>query len=733
MSMKLENELLSGRKQRSVQLDVYATIKLTVEIAQQLSWLASAVRVGLSETAVSYSEPSITVDVSPEPYITSFRISVAQRPLDSTEISCWFPLFNSAGIARGFPIPERGCKSGLEISIGILAALTRVRHAVEFQGGVVLKGFSTMLVPTERFQDGIRWHLIRNEDDSFMSYENGIRQCPDRLMLHEVNLDALRSTTTLVGWCSAAKIFLGSEVINYDNLHYSGFHLKDSRSYVSVSGGSFGFSYFATAQLNVTFGAKDRSCRFPRNDSHYNEVITMAENLRVLLFDTLERRAWLLPASQVILHIAQARLQTGFLGVDKEQVKLFSKDTSECSARETLMRDSNNTIITERPYSLHDLVFDIWSLLDSLSAHYHPFDTGSGLDPKSNFQGELHGFEFNDVVRKKSPCDLKKCKISKSSGGWVNLVQDIGALVLFANGFEDLIRPSETCQSLCGYWRSLPKGKDYLAVTVRMLKGLYEVAGSPLERTFLSSSCLQWHPSCSTFEPCKTQMAHCCGCSRLGKVVGKDAKTVKDPGNLDLYEEGAIILGQSDEPSTDICIQRKKPTQGLYSQKNQPINIPQASNDSGPCELSNSVSRLSIVCLDGSVEIVDSDASTTSSNDSIPRRLESGLEKDFAADQPLFATGSEECNFHSLAKSQQQDHLLEQKTFDSQPTTLGVRSQPFHDMSSPTSNTTRHASRIPVRAQTSPLDSSQIKDTGTSGHGLRRRHGQTNLGTNSEG
>ncbi|KAL1633615.1 hypothetical protein SLS56_002763 [Neofusicoccum ribis] len=283
----------------------------------------------------------------------------------------------------------------------------------------------------------------------------------------------------IVGWCSSAQLFLGSELINYDNIHYSG--AEDMDSHLKFVGGAIGFSQFGVGQLNVNFGVKDGKYHFQGNNGPYVEVLSRADDMRVTLYDNVEKRGWLVPASNVILHIAQARLRTGFLSAGNDShFKLFSKDTSECTARESLLRDSNKMIL--EGYRVKDMILDIWSLFDSLLARKLLKDAAPGIEPRCTMQEMLYGFEFQNVIRKRSPFSLKCCRIAKTSGGWIDLIRDIDALVLFANGFEDLIKPSQGCQNLCHSWRSLPKGNDYLAVPVKMLKYLYNVAGCPLDQ-----------------------------------------------------------------------------------------------------------------------------------------------------------------------------------------------------------------------------------------------------------
>ncbi|KAL0263397.1 hypothetical protein SLS55_002377 [Diplodia seriata] len=732
ISIHLDSKFLDKRKHNFVRVELVATMDLIVEIAQQMSWLATALRGGLSGNVVSYSEATVAKSTSTESDIRCFHVSVAQRPLDPKEASCWFSLFDGAGIARGFPIPERESVSGLEISVDILAALAGARHAVEFEGGIILKGFSTMIVPTERVQERIRWHLVQSNDGKALTYEDGVKNCPNRLMIHEFDLNALRSTRAIVGWCSAVKLFLGSEAINYENLHYSGFHLNSFGQHLKLSGGTVGFSQLGVGQLNVAFGTKDGKCHFQRNNGPYQEIVALAEKLKVLLYDTSEKRAWLVPASHVVLHIAQARLQSGFFADNEGKIKLFSTDTSKCSARETLMRDVNNMIIPEENYRLKELVVDIWSYLDRLKEHKDPDDATPGVEPKINFRDELIGFEFRDIVQKESPCALKRCNIAKTNGGWVNLIHDIGALALFANGFEDLVRPSATCQtSLCRRWISLPKGEDYLAVPVQMLKGLYEVAGCPLDRKFLSNTCLQWHQSRSIFGPCDVRVPYDCGCNRLSQVVGKHAiGTVNGPGNLDPYDKGAVIFGQSGTLLQDICGRKHTPTKKLFSQENQDITFTRIQNDNGPSESSISDGGSSIQRSDASEGMTYSSISTVQSEDNITSLSEEkNVEVQLEAEQSQLTAVPGKCKLEKLTfeDSQRQENPAKGNNSNHPRSVYTDKLQLHHGTHPTVSKGASHVSRIPLPTQKTPQAYPKVQSSEASGHRLRRKHGKTNL------
>ena len=184
-----------------------------------------------------------------------------------------------------------------------------------------------------------------------------------------------------------------------------------------------------------------------------------------------------------------------------------------------------------------------------------------------------------DLVDDRSPFILKETDIAKTSGGWIQLARDIDAVILFGSGFEDVIRPSEqSMDGLCHMWKSVPKGKDYLTVSVPMMNQLYERAGSRLNRKQLTSTHLRWHSGGQLWERCEHANRFSCTCSRLQQVVsGSSAKlgAISDPGLLE--EKGAVIFGQASDPliSTVSALMKPKVNQEgcLYSQPNVELVI----------------------------------------------------------------------------------------------------------------------------------------------------------------
>jgi hypothetical protein len=533
-----------------------------LELSQQVAWIGAALDSSPFNEQLAYSAAVVT---------SSFQcltMHFSTEKLYPTESSCWLPLFSGATIARGFPIPERQDETGLEIPIDIMAALAGVRHAVEYAGSVVMKGFSSMFVPVKKMGNLVQWHFISSPDcETRLSYADALQRCKTRATIKEVSLDSLRTTRAIVGWCTAASTTLGSDLANYENIDYSG--AKDAENTLKFAGGTLGFQQFGVAQANFSLGPKDGKCHFQRNGP-YRRIVSAADKTPIALYDTAENRAWLVPASSVILHIAQHRNWIEPFEVNGQPFELMASSTTGSSTKDILLRNAWTELSINESYTFRDMVTSIWSLLEFLIDQDVRIDRAPGTAIETPYQELLKGYEFKAVVEERSPFRQKETTIKKTCGGWPTLVRDIDALVLFANGFEDLIQPLKDANAgLCSSWQRVPKWKDYMTTSVKTLNDLYDVAGCRLNRDYLTSTQLQWHRGSSAlFESCKTPGAWRCKCVRLQQIVRKSAVgTIVPPGPLD--EEGAVIFGHSSsvlQRLTPVC--KAPAAKGLYSQPN---------------------------------------------------------------------------------------------------------------------------------------------------------------------
>jgi hypothetical protein len=428
-----------------------------------------------------------------------------------------------------------------------------------------MKGFSSMFIPVKRNQDSVQWHLITSSNcDTQLSYRDAIQQCHSRALLDEVSFKTLRETRAIVGWCSVADISLGRDNVPYEDIKYSGACI--AKSSLRCTGGSLGFQQFATGTLQFTLGPKDGKCHFQLSGS-YLRIVSAAEKRQIVLYDTDEKRAWLVRVSEAILHIAQCRNRLNPLEIDGKPIQIRYYG----SARETLLKSASSTIPEHERNCFKDMISDIWLRLELLLEEKIAHDRLPGTSVSPNVKPVLFGYEFKAVVDDLSPLERKQCIIDKTSGGWLPFAQDINAVVLLARGFGDVLRPVQSNdKELCGAWRRLPEGHDYLATSVGVLLDRYNIAGCEQSRQYLTSTRLCWNRGTSLlFEPCAASDQDQCRCNRLQRICRKSAMgQIVPPGTLE--PKGAVIFGR---PSSLWSLFRRDKCQkqpGVYGRANAP-------------------------------------------------------------------------------------------------------------------------------------------------------------------
>jgi hypothetical protein len=264
-------------------------------------------------------------------------------------------------------------------------------------------------------------------------------------------------------------------------------------------------------------------------------------------------------------------------------IKLDTNVRVNSSAKEILLKHEPLRLSGYDEYTFKDLILNIWSLLEFLIDQNITSDQNmQGTSINNPLREYLNGWEFRAVVEERSPFRKKQTKLKRKSGGWPQLVQDIDALVLLADGFEDIIVPAdEGNEGLCRLWQRLPTGLDYLATSTEIVKDLYDVAGCRLSRNYLSSTELQWYQGDSVlFDACLESNA--CRCNRLQQIFPKSAGT-KIPPPKHIVDKGAVIFGHPGTTIQNLILKTSAqiPTKwGIYSRPNAPLTPIQIGQDS---------------------------------------------------------------------------------------------------------------------------------------------------------
>lgn len=186
------------------------------DVGEQLGWMGAALRSSAIDGRMCYCVPSVSYSDG------IFNIDYTSEPVPATETilngNCWHPLFNNPAIIRGFPIAMRYTGTpeeeipGLEIPLNMMADLAEAKRVTEIDGRLLIKGFSTLFVPTKCVDDLVIWHMVYNEDDSRISYFDLRGVDISGTSVNGLTFSALESSRHVLGWCSVAKNLAGVSI-----------------------------------------------------------------------------------------------------------------------------------------------------------------------------------------------------------------------------------------------------------------------------------------------------------------------------------------------------------------------------------------------------------------------------------------------------------------------------------------------------------------------------------------
>ena len=545
-----------------IEVDFLGSQEAAIDVLQLLVWFGAAFQLSSSDQ-LQYLRSKLHMVDDPTRGQIDFTVDYDKSPV--SEQSCWFSLFNNPVIAHGFPIPERKCsEQGLELPIELMATLGGGRHAVEFEGGLVIKGHSIAFIPVQQFEDTIQWHMISNSDGTRLRYSD-LRTV--RASLKEVDFESIKTKRAILGWSEVAQTLLGTACLDYESIDWS--EAKEAGRSTRLSGGGLGFQSNLVGQLNFALGAKDGRLLLSQNGP-FVKIVDLTEKTPVVLYDHRERRAWLVPALEVIHHIIHSRLRLNLYTSGSGKAKFsYSDETAKISdqaARRAVMASKDQQLYEcttpgEKAYYVRDAVLDIWSLLERMMERDAMITSAPGIAVQGTWRDKLYGWEFRALVEDKNSFRRKEQVLEKTNGGWVDLVDDTDTIVLFGNGFQEVIKPVHSCSG----WKVLPRGRDYLAVGCPMLETLYNEAGSRKTRSFLTSRHLQWHRGSTLFERCEEVSG--CTCDRLQQLVYDSRITfgrVSPPNELPL--NGCVIFGRAYHPML--------PAKRTYAKQQETCSIP---------------------------------------------------------------------------------------------------------------------------------------------------------------
>ncbi|KAK3117275.1 hypothetical protein LTR53_001535 [Teratosphaeriaceae sp. CCFEE 6253] len=494
--------------------ELVGSLVAVIEAIEVLAWMGAACRASSDAESPMYISALLEWTTSSEALIT-YRMSQLSSPVavhskaadiqkqstaeskpasltsaPAQETNCWLRLVRNPVIVKGYPISRRyNGEKGLEMEIGLMTTLSKASWATVHGGTLMLKGFCSMLVAVARSDRSIRWHYIAVT----------------------VDLEALHGSRHFVGWTDSADVLTGTANANY-GIEYSVDNFVKKK--FGLEGLTVGFSKILTLTTTLRPGNKVTVLTFAKTDS-YIWNMEIAETMRVVFYDTDEKRAWLLDGADALLHMARAYLSSPHAAPAKNR---YSANLVECfvhrdisegrrqTARQLLCNPQNRNICIcpaeipddntngETPAGqdeaadkhLHgeesdrggqvladkrrfeDLVTMYYETLIEMQAHQRrTSEPKQWVMPitRHPFAPKLEGFGFADLMEL-GRIWPRFAKLSDSARSWSRVTHAAEAISILGSGFGNLISARDRC-SKC---TEIPTGYDFLTTSASILR-----------------------------------------------------------------------------------------------------------------------------------------------------------------------------------------------------------------------------------------------------------------------
>lgn len=360
-------------------------------------------------------------------------------------------------------------------------------------------------------------------------------------------------------------------------------------------------------------GIKDRPIHLTRGS--YTPKLEWIHKKFIVLWDERYKRGWLVNGTTALLHLSRAALkrkqESPFKalllyksGSLKEATERFTAEsaiqvlTNESNMKLKIYRgksqhnervlwrgtDKEKVVYEEKEnfYRFQDLVDDLYNILEKMVEYQSYMTNKDGVSLKCRVRKHLDGWEFDDIIENQD-CRPSVATLEAMGYGWVNLITDIGAVVLLGKDFGDIIQPSST-EMLCDRWSQMPENRYYLGACVSDLANIIRSYGEEGTEQLRLTSNISWHSSDKPFEPCRCKSATPSKHSYLVQELRKS----KDHRGLGSSNSGKICSSTSLEPRGAVIFSHNY----QLALKRDDIGLPTLPRPQLPPESSNNANAL---------------------------------------------------------------------------------------------------------------------------------------------
>ena len=413
--------------------------------------------------------------------------------------------------------------------------LADVDYPFEYDRGIILKGFHTLLVVTSKWvagsQSAFQWHFAHSNGKIHLSeYTDAEKYHVWKNEEPRPEIETVQNATrTFLGWNDTFEFHpdaVNPSAIKVTTLKRVGptLELKSIAMGAGVSKAPM------TATVTSTFEVQRDSLRFPR-EHKFPDTISWAEKASTLIYVPEEERGWLVPQLWVLVHMAQVYAQSYSLEPIPPKVGINLSETKEIVLNHSEMQLSPKGMNCERVEmdckSLKDLVCDLARVLEWAEEH-------ARRQRNLRFSGRdnIYGFEFKELATIQGNYIIRKSSVGKFHGGWITLLDKAAVSgVIFCKGLGEIIN----CGSeRCSHCESPPRDRSYLTAVVNCLQNLKDYGKIPGGG--------DWKFRAKAFNGC----SGCSSCSHRLQDMEQDMKgTPSSSVSSNRYLNGVVVFGKS--------------------------------------------------------------------------------------------------------------------------------------------------------------------------------------------
>jgi hypothetical protein len=447
-----------------------------IDIMEQIAWLGCVFT--CKQTESGHGPFLATANYWLSSTSPTLQLSVQNYSLEGyLDEPCWTNLLRKATLAVGFPVRKRPEGLGLEIPFPLLLRFADISVSMDYDGGTLLVGESTILFPSRQLEDGIQWHIAdaKSGQEAF----HVIAQSSEWVRTN--NIGQLAQQRAYLGYRHALVLLGTRELIKSQRpIIELSCRLPETRSQIEmVREGTMGAGISVRGIFSVTIGGKwvvpARLNVSLEDDRDVEDRLMNACQRPILVYDRVKDGGWLVPELSLVVHMALTYLNRP--EVRRRCFRRVQEALPYIAATADGGEAAYNVIKTHWKTELYRkiedgqmktfgmVIRDFMKDLQKLRTAENIRRVSKGVSLNSSSDRSLRGWDFSELVLKEENMYQKEMKWKDGGPMWAMLGDSKDMLVILGSCLGELICPDLERISVTSGWESIPKGAGLLTAT----------------------------------------------------------------------------------------------------------------------------------------------------------------------------------------------------------------------------------------------------------------------------